>query len=286
MIESLASKPNKISAKTSASENLRFTKPSISRLSDVIQELKLSSDQVHELSLVMQHIEEDLDFAIGVIKKLPPRSTLTRRLKNLEKVIHILKDELKRGEKDLDHFLPHDLGSFIGKAMSLAAINHALGKDMFPRHVDLAISTSFVNGQPIDQRQIEKLQEPKREALGLKHSGILLTYLINGIYEPLRLWVELDCLNKGGRTPNMRRRYIIYWLAYYSPEILGRPAPASITGSFVRLCEAIFLACEFHVDGLEKVIPAIVKQARADRKNRDETEADQMARLQNLLPKP
>lgn len=286
MTKILASKPNKISAKTSTSENLRFTKPSLSKLSNVIQELELSSDQVHELSLVMQHIEEDLDFAIGVIEKLPPRSTLTRRLKNLEKIIRNLKDELKRAEKDLDHFLPHDLGSFIGKAMSLTAINHGLGQNMFPRHVDLAISTSFVNGQPIDQRQIEKLQEPKREALGLQHSGILLTYLINGIYEPLRLWVELDRLNKGGRTPNMRRRYIIYWLAYYSPEILGRPATTSITGSFMRLCEAIFLACEFHIDGLEKVIPAIIDQAHTDRKNRDEAESDQIARLQNLFPKP
>ena len=96
MTKILASKPNKISAKTSTSENLRFTKPSLSKLSNVIQELELSSDQVHELSLVMQHIEADLDFAIGVIEKLPPRSTLTRRLKNLEKNKGLSQITLKR----------------------------------------------------------------------------------------------------------------------------------------------------------------------------------------------
>ena len=272
--------------KTDPLDALRFKMLSNHQLEKIANDLGLSEGQLHELTIVLKHIEEDLDFAIGVMKKLPPRSTLTGRLKNLEKATHILKDELKRSEKVLDHFLPFDVGSFLGKAMSLSAISQALGQDVFPQHVDLAISSAFMNGQNTDQRQIEKLQDPKREPLGLKHSGALLAYVINGIYRPLQLWVELDRLNKGGRTPDMRRRFIIYWLAYHSPEILARPITAAIMGPFVRLCEGIFLACEFNVDGLEKVIPSLVKKARNDRKNREEPETNPTARLHILLPKP
>ena len=270
--------PNK-----SASETLQFKKLSADKLATIGQALKLSDIQIHELSLILQHIEDDLTFASSVMDKIPSRRTLTRRLKNLEKIIHLLKDELRRGEKDLEHFLPHDVGSFVGKAMSLSAINKALGQENFPVHVDLAISTAVANGQAIDQKQIEILQEKKRESIGLEQPGKLLKYLINGIYEPLRLWVDLDRQNKGGRSPDMRRRFIIYWLAYYSPEILGKAAPAAITGRFVRLCEKIFLANELPVGGLEKVIPSLVKKAHADRKVREESQADQMARLKVLI---
>lgn len=274
------------SSEKSPSQNLMFTMPSIDTLKDFGCELEFSESQIHELSIVLKHIEADLSFASGIMDKLPPRRKLIQRLKNLEKIIHILKDELRHSEKDLEHFLPHDVGSFLGKAMSLSAINDALGNDSFPVHVDLAIATAHTNGQAIDQRQIEKLQTPKRESLGLNHSDKLLPYLIKGIHDPLRLWVELDRLNRGGRSPDMRRRFIIYWLAYYSPEILGRPAAAAITGPFVRLCEKIFLSNGFNVDGLEKVIPTLVKQARADRKKQHEPDTDQTARLQILIPKP
>ena len=78
--------------KTDPLDALRFKMLSNHQLEKIANDLGLSEGQLHELTIVLKHIEEDLDFAIGVMKKLPPRSTLTGRLKNLEKATHILND--------------------------------------------------------------------------------------------------------------------------------------------------------------------------------------------------
>jgi hypothetical protein len=111
---------------------------------------------------------------------------------------------------------------------------------------------------------VEQDTRPMRGALGLKHGHLILTYLIERIHGPLGKWMELDRLNKGGRKPDLVRRYLIYRLAEAAPAFLGKAASVSTTGKFVDLCSAVLVACGLPESGIEKAIPAVVKQLRAN----------------------
>jgi hypothetical protein len=217
---------------------------------------------------------------------MPKRSQLVSRIKRLEKAFGNVASELKRAEKDLPHLLPHDVGSFVGLAMNFTAIGQALGKEEFPVFVDLEIERGIRDNRHLTQKQIEEAGNPKRESLGLNHSHVLLPYLINGMHEPLRLWVELDRKNKGGRTPNMLRRYLAYWLVYEADGILGKKPTISQSGKFVEFCEAVFEACRLSYDGLDKILPALVKRVREDKKRHAANMSSPNFKLRILVEKP
>lgn len=282
----MTSAPKKSPKKNVDTEQLRLSFPTETDWQDLIKRFRLSDDQAHNLSVVLQQVIADLDQFRAVVDAMPKRSQLVSRIKRLEKVFGNVASELKRAEKDLPHLLPHDVGSFIGLSMNFTAIGEALGKEEFPVFVDLEIERGIRDNRLLTQKQIEKAGNPKRESLGLNHSHVLLPYLINGIYEPLRLWVELDRKNKGGRTPNMLRRYLAYWLIYEAEDILGKKPMIAQNGKFVEFCEAVFDACSLSYDGLDKILPALVKRVREDKKRHAANISTPNFKLRILVEKP
>ena len=232
----------------------------------LIERFKLSDVQANNLTIILQQIINDFDHFRNTMTKMPERSQLVTRLKRIEKILGTLSLELKRAEQELSHLLPHDIGSFIGKSMTFTALGDALGKDQFPMSVDLEIERMIAAINKVGQKTIDKFGEPRREALGIANSHILVPYLVEGIHKPMRLWVELDRKNKGGRTPNLLRRYLAYWLIYDAENIFGRKPTVSQLGKFVEFAEAIFSACRLPTLGLDKILPGIVKQVREDKK--------------------
>ena len=282
----MTSAPKKSPKKNADMGLLRLSFPTETDWQDLIKRFRLSDDQAHNLKVVLQQVIVDLDQFRTVMDVMPKRSQLVSRIKRLEKVFGNVASELKRAEMDLPHLLPHDIGSFIGLSMNFTAIGQALGKEEFPVFVDLELARGTQENRLLTQKQIETAGNPKREALGLNHSNILLTYLMNGIHEPLRLWVELDRKNKGGRTPNMLRRYLAYWLIYEAEDILGKKPMIAQNGKFVEFCEAVFEACSLSYDGLDKILPALVKRVREDKKRHAANISTPNFKLRILVEKP
>ena len=282
----LKSIPKKSSKKNLDTEVLRLSFPTEGDWKDLIKRFHLSDDQAHNLTVVLQQVIADLDQFRATMDAMPKRSHLVSRIKRLEKVFGHVAGELKRAEKDLSHLLPHDVGSFIGLAMNFTAIGQALGTEEFPVFVDLEIERGIRDYRLLTQKQIEEAGNPKRESLGLNHSHVLLPYLINGMHEPLRLWIELDRKNKGGRAPNMLRRYLAYWLIYEAEDILGKKPTIAQSGKFVAFCEAVFEACRLSYDGLDKILPALVKRVREDKKRHAANLASPNFKLRILVEKP
>ena len=282
----MASIPKKSSKKNLETEFLRLSFPTEGDWNGLIKRFHLSDDQAHNLTVVLQQVIADLDQFRATMDAMPKRSQLVSRIKRLEKAFGNVASELKRAEKDLPHLLPHDVGSFVGLAMNFTAIGQALGKEEFPVFVDLEIERGIRDNRHLTQKQLEEAGNPKRESLGLNHSHVLLPYLINGMHEPLRLWVELDRKNKGGRTPNMLRRYLAYWLVYEADGILGKKPTISQSGKFVEFCEAVFEACRLSYDGLDKILPALVKRVREDKKRHAANMSSPNFKLRILVEKP
>ena len=267
-------------------ESLHLAIPSDADRKNLIKTFKLTPSQAHNFDILLQQVIADLEQFQAIRSSLPNRAQLVSRLKRLEKLFGLIIREIDQGKDDLAHLLPHDLGGFLGLSMSISSIGKAIDQTVMPIHVDLAISNALANAQVIDQRQIEMLQAQKREALGLQYPEMLFSYIIRGIYEQLRLWVEFDRQNKGGRTPKLLRRYLAYWLIYEAEEIFGKKPTVSQTGQFVEFVVAVFRACRLPVKGLDKIIPDLVKRVRDDKKKNSEILTDSHSKLRVLVGKP
>jgi len=243
-----------------AKQGARVTFPEPESWANIVRDCKLTDAQANTLESTLK---EALD-AIERYYERPSRDVQVKHLKLLEKALKRLRDECQRSAKLMEFFLPSDTLGFIGESLTFLAMSEALGRDVFPKGYDFKIEFKQSQGKRITVASVEQDTRPMREALGLKHGHLILTYLIEGVHRPLERWIELDRLNKGGRKPDAVRTYLIYRLAEASPDILGKAAAVSTTGKFVDLCSAVLVACGLPESAIAKAVPTVVKRLRAD----------------------
>lgn len=233
-------------------------------LADIARQLHLSPNQTHHLRLTLQHVHADLD-AYHANPVQADRRELVRRLKQVETAFAVLDDACSRHAKYIGRF-PSDFLEEAGAILTFSALNNALGRNVTPRHVETAVRDHFAAGEALSIETVDALTLASRQSMGIKHGAEVLPAIIQRLHAPLRKWVELDKLNKGGRSANLARRYLVTRLAEAAPEIVGRKASRAQTGPFVRLCEVVLPACGIDADGVEQLVPRIVAPATPKRK--------------------
>ena len=67
-------------------------------------------------------------------------------------------------------------------------------------------------------------------------------------------YLALERLNKGGRPPNIYRRYAISRLALIYPYLCGTDPKPTLTGHFMRFCQLVMEALGLPTDGLEDAV--------------------------------
>ena len=234
---------------------------------NIVRDCKLTDAQANKLEITLQEALDDIDRYYSKPQNRPSRDVLVKHLKRFEKSLKRLRNECRHSAELMEFFLPSDTLGFIGQSLTFSTMSEALGRDVFPNY-DFQIDSKRSQGKQITLESVEQDTWSMREALGLKHGHLILTYLIEGIHGPLERWIELDRLNKGGRKPDAVRRHLIYRLAQAAPGILGKAAAVSTTGKFVDLCTAVLVACGLSESGIAKAVPAVVKKLRADQAKR------------------
>jgi hypothetical protein len=245
-------------------EEVRVSFPEPDSWANIVRDCKLTHAQAHELEITLAETLDDIDRYHSKLQNRPSRDVLVEHLKRFEKTVNRLRNECQHSAELMEFFLPFDTLGVLGQSLTFSAMSEALGRDVFPKNFDFQIEFKRSQGERITLASLERDTQPMREALGLKHGHLILTYLIERIHAPLERWIELDRLNKGGRKPDAVRRHLIYRLAQAAPGILGKPAPIAITGRFVDLCSAVLVGCGLPEGGIAKAIPGVVKKLRAD----------------------
>ena len=229
-------------------------------MDELVRQQKL--DRVaHELGIVLYHVDKDLEFRRKTFEATQPRKELVRRLKRIAKFVDDLEFELHRWRNTINDFLPEDTRAEIGLLMSYSGMEAALNTEI--RRYDLKSEVEDLAAEDPDFRmaQIEERLAPHREARGLKHGGEFFTHYIERINQPIRRWIELDRLNRGGRPlKNLARDLLLFRLAEAAPAIIGRRATATADGRFVRLCEAVVVACGLEDRGIERAVEKAIKE--------------------------
>lgn len=231
--------------------------PDEAALVELGRRLKLTATQLVHLRITLQHVHADLaNHQANPVHS--ERTEIVRRLKLVEKALAALDDACRRHAKHIGHFPSEFLGAF-GAMLTFSAMNDALGEDRTPRHLDGTIQEHIAAGAVRSIEQIETLTQPVREALAIQCGHELVPAFITKLRAPLKTWIELNKLNKGGRNATITRHYLVARLADAAPDIIGRKASRSQTGPFVRLCEAVLPACGIDPKGVEKVIARIIQ---------------------------
>jgi hypothetical protein len=136
------------------------------------------------------------------------------------------------------------------------------------RRHDLQSEIEELSAEDPDFRmaQIEERLAPHREARGLEHGGEFFTHYIERINKPMKHWIELDRLNRGGRPlKNLARDLLLFRLAEAAPAIIGRKATATAGGRFVQLCEAVDMACGLEDRGIERAVEKAIRELSKQR---------------------
>jgi len=247
-----------------AKQGAGVTFPEPESWANIVHDCKLTDAQANTLESTLKEALDAIERYYSELQNQPSRDVLVKHLKRFEKALKRLKDECQRSAKLMESFLPSDTLDFIGESLTFSAMSEALGRDVFPKGYDFKIEFKQSQGKRITVASVEQDTRPMREALGLKHGHLILTYLIEEVHSPLERWIAVDRLNKGGRKPDAVRTYLIYRLAEASPDILGKAAAVSTTGKFVDLCSAVLVACGLPESGIAKAVPTVVKRLRAD----------------------
>lgn len=283
---SIVNAEDKIAKKPSA--NAKHIIPEIKMPSDEVwrQEFKgfnFSDAQEKELKIVIQHIVEDIQNYNAYKRQRGPRSELKRRLLRFEKSLAITRLLIEQYEAGMEHWMPADALEQIGLMSNFLIAEEIHGGKIYSTRVNSEIEKASSNGVPLTIEQIGEKLDVSRRSIGLQSGPKILKHIIQQIHDPLKKWVEMEKLNKGGAPAQLTVHWVVYWLAWSAPEIIGSDAAVSKDGPFVRLCSAVLTACGCSYDGFGAMAPEIVKKALADKAKHQEEMADKVIPLSTIL---
>lgn len=228
----------------------------------IVREHGLNESQAHNLLLVLKHFILDAQATLTYQDQLPQRSGSIERLKRMEKAVRRLHYEVTTSGEMMNYFLPHDLRQALGGSLTFTAISKAVGQDQFPQNFQFRAGGVAQRDGRLTMKGLEEEFRPQREALGSKFGHLLVHALINDLYQPLKKWVELNKLNKGGVQPHFLRNLIIERLAEASEDIIAKRATRTQGGKFVKLCASVLEALRLSDSGVEKAVSATLDRMK------------------------
>jgi len=226
----------------------------IEEIRALARRMELPASCARELEVTIQHVVADLE-ATRITheerkENVRQRRILSRQLRGLER---FASNRLASTTAPLHMLLPHASFDAIGRLSSDEAFR------------GLAAAGPRAHApQPLALPE-GPLPVGTRRAAALLHGDLLLLGLVRELLGPLDAWLAQDRKNKGGRPPDVARRFTIIALANAAPAIIGRAATATANGPFARLCADVLPLLGIAVSGLERAIEAALRQRRASR---------------------
>jgi hypothetical protein len=205
---------------------------------------------VRNLEVCLKHIAADLeDYARTSHTKSDRKDIITSRTDLLSAFDHLM-EALDSDACDLSEALPMECLEAIGLVIAPEVLEDVLG-ERTPAYLrrDNGVSA--------------------RRAAGIQYGHILLPEMIRRIRQPLSDWMA-EHVEKGGRPPDLRRRFIIRRLARHATEITGQIATASTGSAFMQLCAAVFQAFDLPDEGIEDAIARELKAMGSGASEHDE----------------
>ena len=228
------------------------------------KEFGFSAGQERELKETINDIHRRIIKYNLVIQDLPLRAERKKELVAFEKILRKTRDFLEALGDDIDNILPSEMLAQIGLLSDFVAAEEVFGDKKYSKRADQKLAQAVFLKCDLNIEKIENELRHSRESMGLQVGGKIMRNFIQKVHDPLREWIELERLNKGGAPANMTVRLIVHGLACAAPDIIGKRAAIKKDGPFVRLCSAVLRACGLPDagDNVGNIAPGVVKKVR------------------------
>ena len=238
--------------------------PSDEKWKEEFESFGFSLAQERELEETITDIHSRIINYNLAIQDLPLRSERKKELVAFEKLLRKLRECLEAFGDDIDNILPSEMRAQIGLLSDFLTAEEAFGDKTYSKRADQKLEQAVFLRCALNLEKIENELRHSRESMGLQVGGKIMRNFIQKVHDPLREWVELERLNKGGAPANMTVRLIVHELACAAPGIIGKRAAIKKDGPFVRLCSAVLRACGLPDEGdnVGNIVPGVVKKVR------------------------
>lgn len=235
-------------------ENFKIHTPSDKAWKELIRDFRLAKYESELLRLIVEDMVSEVLAYQAFKEREPDRKHLRLGLDRIEKAFAQLEFELDRFKSSTEYFLPHDFSERLGDMLNFSIMSTALNDNVFPRNFDSRLDQIKANKKIVTMEAIELEFSPNRKALGLKHGHKILPHVIKMLHAPLKNWLELDRLNRGGRPRHAIRQFMIERIAHVAPEVVGVEITTNTTNPAFELCNSVLSDCGIPEAGLDKSI--------------------------------
>ena len=149
----------------------------------------------------------------------------------------------------LNELVPKELGSSLStQAFERAGVAVV---DRLSVDIDRSRAAQERTGPyPAFEDEAMQLRTLHARKLGAK----VLEEMLRRLTGKVEAYLALERQDKGGRPPDIYRRYVISRLAVIFPQLYGKEPKSTVTGPFVRLCQFVMETLGLPVDGLETAV--------------------------------
>jgi hypothetical protein len=231
-------------------------RPSPEAWKEIRHDQRLTAGQLRALQVAVEHAITDIEQHEADRARKPDRAAFATSAARIEKALVAVHRSLADTVEHHD-YLPGDFLALVGETLSVSALGKGAGSELQP--LGPRRSSRRARSEPIEVREVEAAALQQRRALGIRYGAAALDQAARDLAGQLRTWLDKNREHPGGAPADHVRAHMIHALAQHADSVLARPATGSKGGRFVRLCEAVFMACELEVDGLE---PAIERSLR------------------------
>lgn len=223
--------------------NATFDLPTKERFAELCKDLSLDKAQAHELELAICHAHEDLDGFFKTQISRAERAYRFDQLKAFDKALTKLIETLGPNTKAVAEFnvnFPFSLREQIGLMAS-------------PSHIKTATGRTARKSRTARDRKVA----------GLKQGAEILHEQLTQIKKGVGNLLESAVIDRGGRSPDLVRQYLVKALAESAADILRRPATSTSNSLFVQLVTGVFRAFHINEEGVEELIERSLKALRS-----------------------
>ncbi len=224
-----------------SSDRRPFRFPSPEDWNDLVCDLGLDNNQAHELRILLQHVEGDVQAFADRSPTRDERRELVDALKAFSKALGKLEMVVHDHLPELSEALPHAATAAIGDMLTVTEIERALDKPLAVDGIEHMSGRDFEAGTAF-----------ARQAQGVAAGPELLGQMLRRIHQPVEDWLEENRSNKGGRPRDQIRLYLVSKLAEKSEALIGKPPTSN--GTFMKLCREVVGQCGLETVGLRDAV--------------------------------
>ena len=219
------------------------------------KKMKLTTEQKEALRRSIDDVNAFSELLDEYARTVPLRSLQSKKLDNIERAFHRLKQAIANAGDTLKYALPSAIGDYLARSLTFTAISEATGKARFPRDLARTIKLLLARDKDLTVRELEHHLQRRHRPLGRGYGDLMFKSVIRDLHALIVEGRKAQRQNNtGGKDPSWHKNLVLDLLIKSAKRITGEDATAKSGSRFVELCQEVLAQYHLPTDTLERPI--------------------------------